>query len=321
MPLAVRELARASGKELLLVMEGETTEVDKHLVERLLDPLLHLVRNAIIHGIETPSERIVAGKRSQGTLTLRGVPQGENILITVSDDGRGIDFEKILQKAISLGLLKPERGMPGSSPLTCSEVLELICQPGFTTRGEADLGAGRGVGLDIVLKMVQSIGGKLDLGSAPGQGTTFLLYLPVSLTIVSALIVRCGEERCAIPQRMVDQVIEIDPAQISRVEGGELYPFRQDSLTLLRLSELFHLPCSRPPSRFLYGLVSSEADRRKALVVDQLVGLREIVVHTIVDPLIARPGIMGASELGDGSLILILDLPSLFKFLITRKKV
>jgi two-component system chemotaxis sensor kinase CheA len=328
MPMVVRDLARASGKEIHLMMEGEATRVDKLLVERLLDPLLHLVRNAISHGIEPPAERAAIGKPAQGQLLLSASPEGDHIRITVSDDGRGIDAEAVATRAADLGWLGSERallagknaqreqaGPDGQAAeaykgLSEYELLELISQPGLTTRAEADLVAGRGVGMDVVRQAVEAVGGSLSLKTSSGKGSEFILRLPLTLTIVDVLIASCGSERYAIPRSAVDRVIEIDPARIVRVENGELYHDREDTLSLLRLAVLFQLPNGHSGS-FLSGLISVEGERRTVLVVDRLIGLREVVVRPIADPLVARPGIAGATELGDGRAILILDLKAL----------
>jgi two-component system chemotaxis sensor kinase CheA len=312
MPLAVRDLARTTHKEVRLVMEGENVEIDRVLVERLLDPLLHLVRNAITHGIETPTEREAAGKPPQGILTLRGQPAGDHILVSISDDGRGIDFERIARKAVDAGLWSEEE-LRLHGPLNEADALELISLAGFSTRESADLGAGRGIGLDVVARMVAGTGGSLTMHSQPGQGTTFTIRLPLTLTILNAILVRCGEERYAVNLDPVDEVIEIAPQEIVHIESGELYPYQGNSLVLIRLSDLFNLPPPTQP-RSLYALVGGQSDRKVGLVVDQLISLHEVVVRTISDPLIARPGITGATELGDGSVILILDLPALFQF-------
>jgi two-component system chemotaxis sensor kinase CheA len=312
MPLAVRDLARASGKEVRLAMHGERTEVDKQLVESLLDPLLHLVRNAITHGLETPGERLAAGKPKQGTLTLGGHLEGDHIRITVADDGPGIDVSAVAAKAAALGWLSPERAAAGNSDFGEEEILELLCRPGFSTWEETDLGAGRGVGMDVVRRMVVAVGGSLGMRTAPGEGTEFTLWLPLTLTILDALIVCCGKARFAIPRSAVDRVVEIDPAAIVRLQNGELYPYHGDSLRLLRLANLLHLPSSKPLP-FFSGLISVEGDRRTVLLVDRILGLREVVVRTISDPLVARLGIAGATELGDGQVILILDIKGLFQ--------
>lgn len=304
MPLAVRDLARGSGKEVRLEVRGENTEIDKMLVERLLDPLLHLVRNAIVHGIETPAERAAAGKPEAGVLTLQGKLAGDKVLVTISDDGRGIDYQRIADLAAAQGLLEETQ-----SP---DDVLSLIVRPGFTTIEQAGLGAGRGIGMDIVFQMVRSVGGSLEMSSVRGQGTSFTLQLPLTLSIVYAIIVRTGGERFAVPQHMVEEVIEIDNSKITRVEGGELFPYRENSLALLRLSDLFQIQTSTS-SRYLYGLIPGDQEGRVVLVVDQLVGAQEVVVRPINDPLVNCQGVYAATELGDGSVILILDLPALLQ--------
>lgn len=315
MPLAIRELARASGKEVHLKVDGENTQVDRLLVERLLEPLLHLVRNAITHGIETPDERAAAGKPRVGRLSISGEAQGEWVVIQVEDDGQGIDTSAVAAQARRLGLLQEDES------LTPADLLDLITRPGFTTRPEASLAAGRGIGMNVVMRSVRALHGNLSLSTRPGLGTRFTLRLPLTLTLMNAIVVSCSGERYAIPLNMVDELIEIVPARVISVESGELYPHREQAVTLVRLADLFHLE-SRPPeadarpvssrtTHLLYGLVSSEGENRIALVVDRLEGMREVVVRPIPDPLIAQPAIAGATELGDGTLLLIVDILAL----------
>ena len=310
MPLVVRDVARSTGKSARLKVEGENAEVDKMLVERLLDPLIHLLRNAVIHGIEPPDERVAAGKPAQGNLLLRGVPEGDHILITVADDGRGVDLARVQEKAELLGWVEQEH------PLTRADALELLTRSGFTTRDQADLSAGRGMGLDIVSKMVRSVGGSLALETTPGQGTTFVIRLPLTLMIMDALVVQVGTEWYAVPRDMVDEVIEIYPQDLVTLESGEMLHFRGAAVVLHSLARLIDLPPAsqpEPPPRCRYGLLRRSAVHHEALVVDRVISLREVVVHTLTEPLIARPGIGGATELGDGRVILILDLPVLFR--------
>jgi two-component system chemotaxis sensor kinase CheA len=320
MPLAVRDAARHSGKEIRLLMEGTETEIDKILVERLLDPLLHLVRNAIAHGIGTTQERIAVGKPPEGTITLRGRPEGDHVVISIEDDGRGVDFEKIADQARSLGWLSEDHA------LNAEEILEIICRSGFSTKAEADLGAGRGVGMDVVLRSVNALGGRLDWQTTPGIGTTFFLRLPLTMVIIDAFIISAGGEQFAVPRNAVNTVIEIDPDQIVQVEKGELVAYYQSSLPLLRLADLFNLRESSIDQtlgsgrNILYGLVNGQETGQTALIVDKVMGLREVVVRPISDPLVAHPGIAGATELGDGRVILILDLPDLIRFAKQRQK-
>jgi two-component system, chemotaxis family, sensor kinase CheA len=304
MPLAVRDLARSSRKEVTLKLEGEQTRIDKQLVDRLLQPLLHLVRNAITHGIENAAERQQAGKPARGRLTLKAQPEGEYILFTIADDGRGIDAEQVARRGVELGLIEP------GQVLSHAEVLQLICRTGFSTHPQADFAAGRGVGLEVVQHFVHSVGGSLAVDSQPGQGTAFTLRLPLTLSILEALIVGCAGQRYAAPQRNIDAAFEIDPSQIVHLENGDIYPYQDGVLNLVYLDRVFNLNGASPPDR-RYALVSRVGERRTALVVDSLLGMQEIVARAIHDPLAARTGIAGGTELGDGSLILILDLPAI----------
>lgn len=311
MPLAVRDLANNAGKQVRLVMQGENTEIDKALVDRLLDPLLHLARNAIIHGIETPAERQQAGKDPQGVISLTGHPEGDHVVITVADDGRGINLEQVLQQA----------RQPGhAGPPDMQEVLDTLCRPGFSTRSQVDMGAGRGMGMSVVQQAITAMGGTLWLDTTPGAGTTFTIRLPLTLAIIDALVVTCGSERYAIPQSAISEAIEIDPAQVTAVMEHELVTLRGAPLPLIRLQRVFHVPPAAaqhagidPGERVMYGLLTGMGEARVALVVDRISGLREAVIRPISDPLIARPGIAGATELGDGSLVLVLDVPGVLR--------
>jgi two-component system, chemotaxis family, sensor kinase CheA len=308
MPLAVRDLARVQGKEVRLVVEGEQTEIDKMLVEHLLDPLLHLIRNAITHGIELPSDRVSQGKPAFGSVVLRGRWEGDYIVIEVADDGCGIDTKKVVEIAQALRIITP------GQVLDETNILDILSKPGFTTLEEAHLGAGRGIGMEVVVQSIRSVGGTIEMKSQPGQGTIFKMLLPLTLTIMDAIIVRLGSDRYAIPQHTIEEVFEINTADIVEVESGELISFRQNPVGLIRLSRLFQLPDNNKHSTRLYGLLCCLNEKRGALVVDQLIGLREVVVRGINDPLVTAPGIFGATDLGDGQVILILDTPALLEY-------
>jgi two-component system, chemotaxis family, sensor kinase CheA len=303
MPLAIRDLARATGKDVHLFIDGEETKIDKMLVERLFDPLLHLVRNAVTHGIETPAERSVSGKPMRGQIILRGKPEGDHIRVEVSDDGRGIDREKIADRAIELGLID------SGQEISDTEMLDLICRPGFSTQAKADLGAGRGVGMDVVKRMVYSMSGALNMATQQDQGTTFTIRLPLSLVILDAILVQVEEETYAIPQGMIEEVIEINPEEIAQIESGELLPYKDNALVIYRLARLFDLPPTGngAAKHHCYGLIADEGDHRTVLLVDRLIGLREVVIRPIIDPLISCPGVTGATELGNGQVVLILN--------------
>jgi two-component system, chemotaxis family, sensor kinase CheA len=304
MPLAVRDLTRNQKKEVRLILEGEQTQIDKVMIDRLLDPLLHLVRNAITHGIETPSERTAAGKPAAGSLVIRGAWEGDQILIEIADDGRGIDTNQIQEKAEELGILNPGQTVDQSS------LLEVIAKHGFSTLDKAHLGAGRGIGMEVVVQNIRSIGGTIELHSTPGKGTIFRLLMPLTLTILDAIIAQAGNERYAIPRHSVEEVIEIDPADVIKIESGELVTYRQSPLTLTRLSDLFKIPASKIGDR-QFGIICCSREKQAALVVDHLLEMREVVVRAVQDPLVSTPGIFGATDLGDGRAVLILDVPAL----------
>ncbi|MBS2034479.1 chemotaxis protein CheA [bacterium] len=298
MPLAVRDLARSSPCQVRLEMDGEETQVDKVLVERLLDPLLHLVRNALAHGLESPEERERAGKNPVGTLRLSAQPQGDSIRIEVCDDGRGLDLEAI-GRATGVG-----------SSLEANRALDILCRPGFSTRREAARDAGRGVGMDVVRTAVAEMGGHLGVENRPGQGCTFWMRLPLTLTIVDSFLVSLAGERYAVARDAVTEVVEIPLQDIQRHPGGELVTWRGGALPLVRLRQVLgSAPQGEPENP--HALVYSAGTQRLAFVVDRVVGLREVVVRPLADPLLARPWLGGATELGDGSVALILDLPQL----------
>ncbi|KAA3658718.1 MAG: chemotaxis protein CheA [Chloroflexi bacterium] len=307
MPLLVRDLAKDAGRKVRLDIQGEKTEIDKALVERLHDPLLHLVRNAIVHGIETPDMRSAQGKPSEGVLTLSGKPEGDHIRISIADDGGGMNIEQIIKKAQAQGLLGDAFE---EKSLTHEEVLDLICQPGFTTKMDVDVGAGRGVGMEIVRRMVDAVSGTMSLHTTPGQGTRFELRLPLTMTIIDALIIHLGDERYAVPRGDVQEIIAIEPERVVRTQHGELLPYRETAVPLFHLHSLFKQERVAKPDR-QYGLVGGDNGSRYVMVADRVTDLREIVVHTLSDELVARPGITGATDLGNGEAVLILDLPGL----------
>lgn len=296
--LVVRDLTRQSGKQIELVFAGENTEVDKLLVERLADPLLHLIRNAVSHGIETPAERLAAGKRPEGTIKVRATADGPFVRLEVSDDGRGVQIERVATHAKSRGLIPPDQHVDAAS------VLDLLCQPGFSTRETADRESGRGVGMDIVRLAIESLGGTLSLETLAGQGTRFFCQLPLTLMVADVLVVRSGGRTYAVAQTSVREVIELAPEGLTDSEHHEFLQHRSRVLPLLRLSDLFDMPRSPSPG---VGLVAGEGPQAVVLAVDRVVGLEEAVVRALADPLVQVSGITGATDLGDGRPVLILD--------------
>jgi two-component system chemotaxis sensor kinase CheA len=303
MRFVVRDLARESGKEIRLEISGEETEIDKFLVERMMDPLLHLVRNAVSHGLETSSERKAQRKPPEGRLTLRAETVGENILIEIADDGRGVDAERVRVDALAKGLIDDD------SSLNNETLLEILCTPGFSTRLTADRESGRGVGMDVVAKAVSELGGRLSLETERNQGTRFLIELPLTLAIAEALIAIVGKQRFAVPQSAVREVIEVQPSSVKVLENNEIISYRDGVLPLVRLARLFDLGEVHDDPFHVFVIGSGK--NALGIAVDRILGQREIVVRGIGDPLVQVPGIAGATELGDEKVVLILDVGGL----------
>jgi two-component system, chemotaxis family, sensor kinase CheA len=303
MKFVVRDLSRESGKEIKLELRGQETEIDKFLVERMMDPLLHLVRNAVSHGLETVEERVARGKSPEGTITLRAAAAGENVLIEIADDGHGIDEERIVARARALGLLA-EDVRPDEALL-----LKLICAPGFSTRDEADRVSGRGVGMDVVCSTVEELGGTLTMATAKMRGTRFTIELPLTLAIADALIASVGGQRFAFPQAVVREIIEVEASAVKVLENNEIVSYRGGVLPLLRLARLFGLDETAP--RAFHVFVIGSGASAVGLAVDRAIGQREIVVRGLNDPLVKVRGVAGATDLGDGRVVLILDVAAL----------
>ena len=303
MKFVVRDLTRESGKQIRLELHGQETEIDKFLVERMMDPLLHLVRNAVSHGLETAAERVAAGKTPEGRLTLRAATAGDNVLIEIADDGRGVDAERVLARARARGLVA------GDAPLDDELLLRLICAPGFSTRDEADRASGRGVGMDVVGGAVAELGGTLTLSTERGRGTRFTVELPLTLAVADALIASVGGQRFAFPQSAVREIIEVEPSAVKVLENNEIVSYRGGVLPLVRLARLFDL--GEQPERPFHVFVVGSGAQAVGLAVERVIGQREIVVRGLNDPLVRVAGVAGATDLGDGRVVLILDVAAL----------
>jgi two-component system, chemotaxis family, sensor kinase CheA len=311
LPFVVRDLARENGKKIRLAVQGQETEIDKYLVERLKDPLLHLVRNAVCHGVEMPEERIAAGKPPEAMITLRASTAGESAIIEVTDDGRGIDHRHVVERARAEGLTVPDHP-------DAIQLLELICRPGFSTRDEADRGAGRGVGMTAVKAAVAEMGGELAIRSELGRGTTFTLRLPLTLAIADALIIAAGGQRFAMPQSFVQEITTAEAASIKELERNEVMPYRSGVLPLVRLASVFGL--TSEARREFPVLVIGTGVSAVGIVADRVLGQREIVIRSVNDPLLKVAAIAGATELGDGRAVLILDSNGLIQSARRRKE-
>jgi two-component system, chemotaxis family, sensor kinase CheA len=299
----VRDLARKAGKQAEVEIFGEETELDRNIVEELSDPLVHMLRNSLDHGIETPQERLAQGKSRAGHVRMRASHQAGHILIEISDDGRGIDREKVLARARERGLL-PEGAHPPDN-----EVLNLIFEPGFSTAERVTDISGRGVGMDVVRKHVQKLRGRIEIQSVAGQGTTFFLKLPLTLAIIDGLVIGVGRERYIVPLFAVRETFRPKPEMLSTVCGrGEMVLIRGRLLPVTRLSQRFGVkPRTEDPWNGVL-IVAEIGGRLFCLMVDDLIGKQEVVVKTLGESLKNIPGVAGGAILGDGRVGLVLDL-------------
>jgi two-component system chemotaxis sensor kinase CheA len=305
--LAVRKLSRELGKEVNLLISGEETKLDKSMVEAVADPLLHLIRNALDHGIESKEERRLAGKSEIGTIHLSAVQRGNTVAIEMTDDGRGINLEKVYQKALEKGIA--EKGKTYSQ----QELLNFLFLPGFSTASRVTEVSGRGVGLDVVSKNLARLNGMVDIETVAGKGTKFIITLPITMVIIKALIVRVGSELYAIPLNSVSESLMVDRRQIKTIEQRQVVQLRNRTLSLLHLSDIFSLPSVEQKDERLYVIVVGLAEKRFGLVVDAIEGQQEIVIKSIGEILKAVPGVAGATELGNRRVILVLDVGSLIE--------
>ncbi|HVF30487.1 MAG TPA: chemotaxis protein CheA, partial [Pyrinomonadaceae bacterium] len=307
---AIRDMGRESGKKINLETSGSNTEIDKLLVEKVLDPLLHLVRNAVSHGIEEAAERIASGKPEQGTIKLCAGTVGESIILEVEDDGAGIAREAVIARGRERGLIATDEE-PDERAL-----LDIMCSPGFSTRVTADKASGRGVGMDVVRRAVEEMGGSFSFDTTPGTGTKFRIQLPLTLAIADALIVAVDEDRFAVPQVSVREVIEVEQRSIRRIENNEIIDYRGAVLPIVRLSSLFRL--KENYRDVFHAFVVGEGSQAVGIAVDRVVGQSEVVIRAMTDPLTQVSGISGATELGDGRLVLILEPASIARRLEQR---
>ena len=303
----VRKVARELHKEIELVLRGEDTELDKMMVEELTDPLMHIIRNAIDHGIESAAERVAAGKAPEGKVILNAYQQGNSVVLDVKDDGRGIDPAHIRRIAINRGLLTEK------DPFDTARALELIFAPGFSTAAQVSEISGRGVGLDVVKKNIQDLKGTIDVISTPGEGSTFRISLPITLAIIQALIVRAGGEQFAIPLTSVEESLRIYSRDIRTVERREVFTLRDYTLPLLRLADAFGLSDDHDHGADTkwFVVVTRAGEKTVGLLVDALVRQQEVVIKSIGERLKTIPGIAGATDIGESDIVLVIDVGTL----------
>ncbi len=302
-PRLVRELGREKGKEVELLFEGEETELDKTVIDEIGEPLVHLIRNAVDHGIESPSERMARGKERVGRILLKAYQESSHIIILAEDDGRGIDVDRLREKARQAGFLARQEN-------EAHALQELIFLPGLSTAEVVTETSGRGLGMDVVRKSLAKINGSVEVWSEKGMGSRFTIKLPLTLAIVSALMVESSGELFAIPLAAVVESIKIDVDEIHLVEHREVVTVRGRILPLLRLSAFFSLPV-RSTGEQVYVVITQSTTGQVGVIVDALVGRQEIVIKPLDEYLGRARGVAGATILGDGKVVLIVDVPSL----------
>lgn len=305
-PRLIRDLSRDLGKEVKLEMSGEETELDKSVIEVLVDPLIHIVRNAMDHGIEMPEEREKAGKPRVGTISLNASHNGNLIVIKISDDGKGMSPQKIFENAIKKGLVSAD------AKLTEKQMLEYIFAPGFSTATKVTNLSGRGVGMDVVKKSLDKINGTVGIETELGKGSTFFLRIPLTVAIIQALIVDAEKEYYAIPINSISETLKIGIEDIQNLEGTEVIKIREDVINVLSVKELFKLP-TRYESHIksYYAVILASEDKKVALLVNNLIGEQDIVIKTLKDKVTRVEGISGATILGDGTVSFILDIQTI----------
>jgi two-component system, chemotaxis family, sensor kinase CheA len=303
----VRKLSRDLDKEVDLQISGEETKLDKSMIEEIADPLMHLIRNALDHGVESKADRRKAGKPEIGTIKLRANQKGNNVEIEVEDDGMGIDLARVYKKGLERGLLDPNKEYDQR------ELINILFSAGFSTAEEITEVSGRGVGLDVVAKNIGKLSGMVDVHTEMGKGTRFSITLPITLVIIKALVVRVGSETYAIPLNSVSESLMVHQNEIRTVERREVIQLRDHTLALLRVKDVFQLTSGESQDGRVYVIVVGLAEKRLGLVVDAIEGQQEIVIKSLGDVLRDTPGIAGATELGNRKTILVLDVAALIE--------
>ena len=309
-PRVVRDVAKSRNKEINLEIAGQNTDLDKSILDALGEPLAHLVRNAADHGIESAAERVAAQKPSRGTVRLDAYHEGDQVVIEISDDGRGLDREKILRRAIECGIV----GANDTARLNNSDIMNLIFEPGLSTADEVTEISGRGVGLDVVKSAVDDLKGSIELESELGQGTTFRLMVPLTLASIQSLLFHVSGKLYAVPLAMVVEITRVSEGEVHRLDNHEVFQLREQVLTLVRLERL-ESTVARAREKRIFVIVIGSGSRKFGLAVDSLMGEEELVIKALEDRLVTSPLVSGASILGDGTVVLILNVPAVISHL------
>ncbi len=314
-PRLIHDLSKKMGKEIELVLNGEQTELDKTVMEQIGDPLVHLVRNAVDHGIEATEVRIAKGKPEKGTVTLDAYHQGGSIVVEISDDGGGIDKSAVLEKAKEKGLVDE------SSALTDNQIYDLLFEPGFSTAKELSDISGRGVGMDVVKRNIQSLGGRIQIESVLGVGSKFKVFLPLTLAILDGQLVKVGREVYIIPLITIVESLQVQESLINQTSGGMvLYRLREDNVPVIPIYKLFNIPAKNKTIKSALLVVVEAEGQKVGLMVDDLLAQQQVVVKSLNDNYQQVEGVSGATILGDGSVAMILDIPSMITMALALAK-
>jgi two-component system chemotaxis sensor kinase CheA len=301
----IRRYSREIGKEINLSLYGEDTELDKSLAEEIVDPLMHLVRNSIDHGIESSEERTTKGKKEHGSIVLRAFQRGSHVVIEVIDDGKGIDVEKLKKKAIEKGLFESD------ADIEERDIIDLIFTPGFSTKDAVSEISGRGVGLDVVKEKLSMVGGYTEVNTKKDEGTTFTLTLPITLAIIKSLIIRVGTHKFALPLTAISETVEIEHKDIQTIEWKDVYYIRGEMLPIMSIGKIFNIETAQSDKSF--AVVVGLGTRKLGLLADELLSQQEIVIKSLGDYFKGLSGFAGAAEIGKHEVILVLDVESLIE--------
>jgi len=314
LPRIVREVAQKEGKEVELVIKGEETEIDKIILEKITDPLVHLVRNCVNHGIESPEERVAKGKRPQGRIVIEAYAEGESIYIKISDDGKGIDLEKIKEKALKMGLVKEEE----IEKMSKEQIMDFIFLPGFSTAEKVDDVAGRGVGMDVVKKNLSELKGEIKVKSEKDKGTSFLMIIPLTVAIIKTLLVLAGDRLYLLPLEKVVETVKIRKESIKSITGKKVCNVKGEIVPFFSLQEILGYQETEEARNYYFGIIVKYRESKVGIIVERLMGEYDVVVKPLDQFVGNIKGIVGSTILGDGKVVLLLEPEQLIERVVQK---
>ncbi len=316
MPRLIRDLSRRVGKSVSLEVHGGETEVDKRVIEQIYNPLVHLIRNAVDHGIEEREERKILGKSEEGSIILNAYSQGNQVVIDVEDDGSGISYEAVIQKAVENHLIEPQEAKTVSS----QEIYNFLFMPGFSTSKRVTRTSGRGVGMDVVKKDVEKINGHIEIESWENKGTRISIKIPLTLAIIQTLLIKMGKHMFAVPLTSVREIIQVSPADISTIEGFEVIKFRDETIPVLRMNEVFNLKDYDSSKNLKFLVLATTGVKTVGFLVEELVGEQDVVIKPLAEHVCESRGMAGSTILGDGTIALVLDVTEVIEDIISKQR-